>query len=245
MRDLYFDDIENKTYSDTMILEDLRALIKAGQREGPLLDYKSDLSSKDNWPSTVAAFANTFGGLIVFGVEGKNDQPRRLSGFDPMGVEVRTKLTSMVLDRIHPRPYFWVRVVTHDQDPTREVALLRVAEGRNPPYTHSKDSEHRVYIRAGAQKAEADYLQLSAFLRSARVRAHKPPSARLNCYNSKSTDLSAPIKLARMFSDLSYRPGTWALGCGSTLRLSASSSSASWRCRRDSHPTGPPSDQET
>jgi schlafen family protein len=164
MRDLYFDDIENKAYSDKMILEDLWALIKAGQREGPLLDYKSDLSHKDNWPSTVAAFANTFGGLIVFGVEGKNDQPRRLTGFDPKGVEVKTKLTSMVIDRIHPRPDFSVRVVTYDQDPKREVALLRVAEGRNPPYMHSKDSEHRVYIRMGAQKAEADYLQLSSLL---------------------------------------------------------------------------------
>jgi len=164
MRDLYFDDIENKTYSDKMILEDVRALIKAGQREGPLLDYKSDLSPKDNWPSTVAAFANTFGGLLVFGVEGKNDQPRRLTGFDPKGVEVKTKLTSMVLDRIHPRPDFLVRVVTHDEEPKREVALLRVSEGRNPPYMHSKDSEHRIYVRVGAQKAEADYLQLSSLL---------------------------------------------------------------------------------
>jgi hypothetical protein len=34
MRDLYLDDIENKTYSDKMILEDVRALRKAGQREG-------------------------------------------------------------------------------------------------------------------------------------------------------------------------------------------------------------------
>ncbi len=164
MRDLFFDDIENKSYSDAMILEDVRALIRAGQREGPLLDYKSDLSPKDNWPPTVAAFANTFGGLIVFGVEGKSDQPRRLSGFDSKGVEVKTRLTSMVLDRIHPRPDFSVRVVTHDEDPRREVALLRVSEGRNPPYMHSKDSEHRVYIRVGAQKAEADYLQLSSLL---------------------------------------------------------------------------------
>lgn len=171
MRDLYFDDIENKAYSDAMILEDLRALIKAGQREGALLDYKSDLSPKDNWPATVGAFANTFGGLIVFGVEGKNDQPRRLTGFDPKGVEVKTKLTSMVVDRIHPRPDFSVRVVTHDQDPTREVALLRVAEGRNPPYMHSKDSEHRVYIRVGAQKAEADYLQLSSLLEKRKAAA--------------------------------------------------------------------------
>ena len=171
MGDLYFDDIENRSYSDKAILEDVRALVKTGQREGPLLDYKSDVSHKDNWPSTVAAFANTFGGLIVFGVEGKNDQPRRLTGFDPKGVEVKTKLTSMVIDRIQPRPNFSVRVVTHDQDPTREVALLRVAEGQDPPYMHSNQSEHRIYIRVGAQKTEADYLQLSSLLESERQRS--------------------------------------------------------------------------
>ncbi|HYW38674.1 MAG TPA: ATP-binding protein [Terriglobales bacterium] len=162
MGDLYFDDIEDRSYSDDMILADLEALVKSGQREGTVIDYKSDVSDQDNWPQTVAAFANSFGGLIVFGVEGKNDQPRRVSGFDPKGVEIKTKLTSMVVDRIQPRPDFLVRVVTLDKNSGREVALLRVAEGRTPPYMHSKDQEHRVYTRIGAQKAEADYLQLSS-----------------------------------------------------------------------------------
>jgi len=145
-----------------MILADVEALVKSGQREGTVIDYKSDVSEQDNWPQTVAAFANSFGGLIVFGVEGKNDQPRRVTGFGPKGVEIKTRLTSMVIDRIQPRPDFSVRVVTLDSDTTKEIALLRVAEGRNPPYMHSKDQQHRVYTRIGAQKAEADYLQLSS-----------------------------------------------------------------------------------
>jgi hypothetical protein len=40
MGDLFSDDLEDKTYSDKMVLEDVRALVRAGQREGPLLDYK-------------------------------------------------------------------------------------------------------------------------------------------------------------------------------------------------------------
>jgi len=81
---------------------------------------------------------------------------------------MKTKLTSMVIDRIQPRPDFSVRVVAYDQDPTKEVALLRVSEGRNVPYMHSKGHEHRVYIRVGAQKAEADHLQLSSLLEKRR-----------------------------------------------------------------------------
>jgi hypothetical protein len=162
MGDLYFDDIEDRSYTDEMILADVEALVKSGQREGGVIDYKSDVSDKDNWPQTVAAFANSFGGVLIFGVEGKNDQPRRVTGFDPKGVEVKTKLASMVIDRIQPRPDFSLRVVTLDKNAGKEVAILRVAEGRRPPYMHSKDREHRVYVRVGAQKAEADYLQLSS-----------------------------------------------------------------------------------
>jgi hypothetical protein len=109
----------------------------------------------------------------VFGVEGKNDQPRRVTGFDPKGVEIKTKLASMVIDRVQPRPDFSVRVVTFDNATGREIALVRVSEGRNPPYMHSKDQEHRVYVRIGAQKAEADYLQLlSLFEKRERTAPH-------------------------------------------------------------------------
>ena len=214
MRDLYFDDIEDRSYADTMILEDVRALVNSGQREGSVLDYKSDVSEKDTWPATVSAFANSFGGLIVFGVEGKHDQPRRVTGFDPSGVEVKTKLTSMVIDRIQPRPDFLVRVVTYDQDPTKEVALLRVSEGRTPPYMHSKDKEHRIYIRVGAQKTEADYLQISNLIeKRKRIESQAPASTGIlfgsgsNLYVPKppGSNLLSPEFFKFVFSPLGIR----------------------------------------
>ncbi|SPF56435.1 hypothetical protein SBA4_860014 [Candidatus Sulfopaludibacter sp. SbA4] len=157
MADLYLDDIEDqRAYTDEMILHDVRATVKAGLREGPTLDYKADVSEKDNWPEAAVAFANTFGGLIIFGVEGKGDQPRRLTGFDPKGVEIKTKLGSTLLSRIQPRPDFQIRVVAFDEDPTKEIAILRLSEGFQPPYMHSKGDEPRIYVRVGAQKTEAD-----------------------------------------------------------------------------------------
>jgi predicted HTH transcriptional regulator len=147
MGDLYTDDIEDQAgYPDNEILKDVRALISAGQREGPILDYKKDVSDKDNWAEAAAAFANTFGGLIIFGVEGKRDQPRSMTGFDPQDVEIKTKVTSTLLSRIQPRPDFRVRVVTYDKDQTKEVAVLRISEGSHPPYMHSKGDEHRVLL---------------------------------------------------------------------------------------------------
>jgi hypothetical protein len=83
-------------------------------------------------------------------------------GTTPKGVEMKTRLGSTILSRIQPRPDIHIRVLTHDTDPTKEIAILRVSEGAHPPYMHNKGDEHRIYVRTGAQKAEADYLQLNA-----------------------------------------------------------------------------------
>jgi hypothetical protein len=162
MADLYADDIEDqRSYTDEMILRDVRALIETEQREGSMLDYKRDVS--DSWPEAAAAFANTFGGIIVFGMDAQDDLPRAMIGFEPRG-ETKTRLTSTLLSRVQPRPAFQVRVVSHDEEPGREIAIVRVAEGSRPPYMHSKSDQRRVYVRVGAQKTEADYLQLSALI---------------------------------------------------------------------------------
>lgn len=165
MGDLYAYDIEDEvTHPADAILRDVRALLKSGVREGPLIDYKADISEKDNWPETVAAFANSFGGLIIFGVTGQGDKPRVVAGFDPKNIESKTRLANMILSRLRPRPDFAIRVVTLDSDASREVAIVRVAEGNMPPYMHSKGDEHRIYLRISARKTEADYLQLGSLL---------------------------------------------------------------------------------
>lgn len=177
MGDLYFDDLtDENAYPSSVVLKDLRSLVANSQREGQVIDYKADISPKDNWPETVAAFANGIGGLIIFGIEGKGDQPRSLCGFDPKGIEVKTQLTSVIISRIQPRPRFQVRVVTLDTDPSKEVAILRVAEGEHTPYMHSKDDQRRVYLRSGAQKVEADYLQLCALFEKDQRRSTAPVS---------------------------------------------------------------------
>ena len=169
MLDLFSDEIEDQArYPDELILKQVRALVDAGQREGSILDYKKDVSEKDNWPEAVAAFSNSFGGLLIFGVEGKGDEPHRVTGFDPKGVEIKAKITSMLLSPIQPRPEFQIRMVRQDQDPGKEVAVVRISEGSHPPDTYSVGHEHRIYVRIGTQKAEADYLQLAALFEKRR-----------------------------------------------------------------------------
>ena len=200
MGDLYFDDLtDENAYPASVVLKDLRSLIANGQREGQMIDYKADISPKDNWPETVAAFANSIGGIVIFGIEGKGDQPRNLRGFDPKGVEVKTQLTSMVISRIQPRPSIQVRVLELDTDPSKEVAILRVAEGEYTPYMHSKEDQRRIYLRSGAQKVEADYLQLRALFEKSQRRSAAPVSI-----NTLQASLSVEDPTARALSSDHY-----------------------------------------
>lgn len=89
-------------------------------------------------------------------------------------------------------------MVTHDTDRTKEVAILRIAEGSHPPYMHSKGDRHDVYIRVGAQKAKADYLQLSALLEK-RAKAESEPGSFL-------LDLAGPQSPLRVTEPGSNRP---------------------------------------
>ncbi len=233
MGDLYFDNIEDqKTYTDEMILRDVRAMVAAGDREGPLLDYKADLSEKENWPETMAAFANSFGGLIIFGVESKDDQPRQLTGFDPGGVEIKTKLANMLLSRIRPRPDFAVRVVTFDQDPTKEVALVRVLEGQRPPYMHSKGDAHRIYLRVSARKTEADYLQLASLLEK-RSRFESQTVASAEELFGSGSQLQVTKPGTNQISQESYRFVLSPMNMGAGPRLNLETEHLFIRCMND------------
>jgi Putative DNA-binding domain len=166
---LYDQNFADRDYTDEQFLKDVRELIAAEQREGTRIDYKGDISNQDNWQAAVASFANTFGGLIVFGMETNGDLPTNLSGFVPKG-ETSMRLTNAIVSRVQPRPEFSIRVSKLNTDPLREVAVLRVAEGWNTPYMYSKDGEHRIYLRAESRKSEADYLQLRSLFEKGRSR---------------------------------------------------------------------------
>jgi hypothetical protein len=176
--DLFRDNLTDESaYPSDEILRDVYSLVNNEQRENQILDYKSAPSSLKNWPETVAAFANSFGGLIIFGVAGEQDKPRLVTGFDPKGMEIKTQLGSPILSRIQPRPDFQIRVVSLDRDRTKEVALLRVSEGLQTPYMCYKDDERRVYVRSGAQKVEADLFQMRALFEKGQRHGSTTPTS--------------------------------------------------------------------
>jgi hypothetical protein len=94
-------------------------------REGYLLDYKEDVS--DRFLRSVAAFANTFGGLLIVGVTEKDGRPDTLAGVSVQG-EWKTKIASMIAANLFPCPQFEIAECALPTDAGRKLSVVRVRE---------------------------------------------------------------------------------------------------------------------
>ena len=127
---------------------DLVELLK--RPEGKTLEFKRDLSSPAGVLRTVAAFANTAGGVLLIGVE---DTTRHVRGVrEPLDVEER--LASLMSDSILPRLVPDLEIL-----PWRRTHLLAVqvhpSPGR-PHYVKREGLEGGVYVRVGSTNRRAD-----------------------------------------------------------------------------------------
>jgi len=114
--------------------------------ENTYLDYKGDFPK--NLEKTIAAMANTLGGVIIIGVAedkqlGKPVLP--VEGIDMQrGLEER--ITNIILTNISP-PVFPEIAVCPDVDEQKAFVVIRVPQSDAAP--HATHHESRVYVRTG------------------------------------------------------------------------------------------------
>ena len=97
--------------------------------EGSSVDYKEALEIKKprSWLKSVSAFANSFGGHIVFGVR---DNPREVCGLvNPQ--EVISKITELIKARIDPTPRYQLHAFAEDN---KICVDLEIQNGPAYPY---------------------------------------------------------------------------------------------------------------
>src|SRR5258706_6483565 len=76
---------------------DLLDLLK--RPEGKTLEFKRDLSSPDGALKTLVGFANTAGGTLILGVEGRTARVRGVQN----ALEVEERMARLISDSITPR----------------------------------------------------------------------------------------------------------------------------------------------
>lgn len=137
--DLYTADIDGVSFSDIEGFLGMSSPVELRPTEGVLLDFK--VSDGGDWVDSVAAFANTAGGILFLGVDSdktRNNAPIAVPGIVVAGGDIKARLTSTLVSRVIPRPEFDLAVLPLPSDPSRVVAIVRVREGQYPPYSWSK-----------------------------------------------------------------------------------------------------------
>ncbi len=140
---------------ESLTFEQLDEFLRAKLPEGNRLDYKLDMPG--DLAKIIAAFANTLGGLIVFGVEEdtkKNEPicpPNPVTGKGmPKGRRLREQVVQIARDAIYPPVSVrFSPVIENKHLPGKDCVLLaiRVDESRDAPHAVEKRREVNVYER--------------------------------------------------------------------------------------------------
>ena len=113
--------------------------------ENSALDYKKDFPS--NLEKTIAAFANSLGGIIIIGVaEDKENKPTLpLEGITfEKGLEER--VMNKILTNITP-PIFPEIKVCPNKDSAKAYIVIRIPQSNQTPHAINKNT--KVYFRTG------------------------------------------------------------------------------------------------
>lgn len=141
-------------------LEDIKRLIEDRVEEGPTLDYKSDVGSNKDIAKDISAFANTLGGVLVYGVNDIDRIPIGFSWLEGQGIEERIQNVARTSIKPH------VEGLTVNRYPPGEMSkyVIVVQIPASPEVLHMAD--YRYYKRQGSESVPMeDYEVKTAMFR--------------------------------------------------------------------------------
>jgi len=149
--------------------DDLNTLVSARVPESLELEYKLELpgpgdGERKEYLADVSAFANTAGGVLLYGIETERDQrdrdtgiPKRIVGVKvPNADELVRRLTSIARDSLDPRlvPEIVLQIV--DVDDLRQVVAIGVPRSLAGPHAVWFNKSGKFHRRSSAAKYQAD-----------------------------------------------------------------------------------------
>jgi hypothetical protein len=163
--DLYKDDLTALEDKDLYAAIELFTRLASPQpqrmQEGYLLDFKSVWN--DTALKAVAAFANTFGGLLLIGVGEKDGRADEIVGVPAQRHELKTGIASSIAANISPTPSYEIRDVAFPDGSGRHLCIVRVRKGGSL-YLLTKKGEQPIYVRNENESIPADSARLQSLL---------------------------------------------------------------------------------
>jgi hypothetical protein len=152
---------ELNTLSNENLYAAIADFAKAQPNESNRHDFKSIWTS--DTVKHVAAFANTFGGLLIVGVEkGKADSEATAVGV-PSPSEIATGIASSIATGISPTPSYDIAECYKPGGPNRRFCVVRIRTGTTF-YLVTKKGLVPAWVRNADQSVPADAAQLRSLI---------------------------------------------------------------------------------
>ena len=118
-------------------------------------DKKQAVETKKSksWCKSVSAFANTSGGILIFGVADDGT----VIGLADAERDAET-ISEIIKNRLSPIPEFTLEFNTSKDE--KKLIILRICKGEETPYYYSADGVTEAYIRIGNESVPADSTDL-------------------------------------------------------------------------------------
>lgn len=105
--------------------EDIEILLASDDDENFFFEYKNEDVTTKKLIKEISAFANTYGGYIIIGI----DDDKKISGCTKWDEQ---KIHITIHDSITPIPNFDVKKVSIDKE--KNIYIIKIEEGSHPPY---------------------------------------------------------------------------------------------------------------
>jgi len=126
-------------------IEDIQNLIENEIEESLTLDYKKELGNRnDEISKDVSAFANTYGGMLIYGVDEENTKPKfPICWIIKKGTKER--IENIILSRIQPKiESFYIKSFDNPKNDKEAVFVVEILESLNGPHMNN---DNKYYIR--------------------------------------------------------------------------------------------------
>lgn len=113
---------------------------------------KLEMKEPKSWCKSVSAFANTYGGSLIFGISDDN----QIIGLENPDKDAEI-ISEMIKSRLDPIPEFKIRF---QKEEDKVLLIVDILKGEETPYYYSGDGVLEAYVRIGNESVKASSTEL-------------------------------------------------------------------------------------
>lgn len=113
---------------------------------------KLEMKKPKSWCKSVSAFANTYGGSLIFGISDDN----QIIGLESPDKDAEI-ISEMIKSRLDPIPEFKIRF---QKEKDKVLLIVDILKGEETPYYYSGDGVLEAYVRIGNESVKASSTEL-------------------------------------------------------------------------------------